>query len=99
MGPSGSVAWTKEKEGSGDDAQISELGSWGNGGIFHHLTQGNRKKMVDRKEMTDWTMSHQQLDGIKSEAPVDLTGMRILLLYREEELEFIGTFRGSEEER
>lgn len=31
--------------------------------------------MVDREEMTDWTISHQQLDGIKSEPPVDLTGI------------------------
>lgn len=32
--------------------------------------------MVDREDTSDWTMSHKQLDGMQSEAPVDVTGMQ-----------------------
>ena len=34
-----------------------------------------QNEMVDRKEMTYWTVSHKQLDGMELEVPIDLIGM------------------------
>lgn len=56
--------------------------------------------MVDREETTDQTASHEQLDDIELEAPVDLTGLwEFFFIERKKKNQNTETFTGNEEGR